>query len=75
MLVSTCMMNPPTVLSECDDTTTSTQIDTICYIYDSISNKTSVVTIHPPTFKDTTLQPTIYKGVYIREESNHECPW
>ena len=39
-----------------DDTTQSTQIDTICY-------------------KDTTLQPTIYENIYIREEPNHYCPW
>jgi len=56
ILASLCMSSPQSVVSVHDDTTQSTQIDTICY-------------------KDTTLQPTIYKGVYIREEANHECPW
>ena len=75
ILASLCMSNPRPSVSVHDDTTQSTQVDTICYIYDSISDKTSVITIHPPTFKDTTLQPTIYKNVYIREEPNHVCPW
>lgn len=27
------------------------------------------------TQTDTTLHPTIYEGVYIRFDENHECRW
>lgn len=41
-------------------------------VYDDTKASTQIDTVH---YKDTTLQPTIYKGVYIREEPNHVCPW
>ena len=45
--------------------TQSTQVDTICYIYDTISDKTSVITIHPPSSKTKEKIDTFYSYVFV----------
>ena len=87
MLATLCMNRPQAVLSEHNDNTTSTEIDTIVSEIDTFysyifiprtytKNKDGTANrIEPHWVLTTTLQPTIYKNVYIREDTNHYCPW
>ena len=49
--------------TQASDTIISQQIDTICYIYDS--NRTTVITIHPPSSKTKEKIDTFYSYVFV----------